>query len=123
MLRAHTLRCLPCAAFEADAGAITQKLRLAPFEPLPAPVALPPRRRTAARFAQVGAAAAVAVLAAGIGTLLSSSPDRALLTAPVPPATALQLSLSYLDAPRGLPTHPPIDFRPRIGLESGRDDA
>ena len=45
MLRAHTARCVPCAQFQSEAVAITHKLRLAPLEPLPAPIALPPRRR------------------------------------------------------------------------------
>ena len=45
MLRAHTARCVPCAQFQSEAVAITHKLRLTPLEPLPAPIALPPRRR------------------------------------------------------------------------------
>jgi ferric-dicitrate binding protein FerR (iron transport regulator) len=122
MLHAHAARCPACAAFQADATAITQRLRLAPLEPLPAPVALPPRRRSVGRFAQVGAAAAVAVLAAGIGTLFSNSTGGSTLSARVPRPTAEQLSLAYLDAPRGLPQHPPISFRPRVGLQTGRTD-
>ena len=123
MLHAHNARCAVCAAFEADVGAITHRLRLAPLEPLLAPVALPPHRRTIRRFAQVGAAAAVAVLAAGIGTLFSSSPTGgSTLSAPVAHPPVAQLSLAYLDAPRGLPQHPPITFRPRVGLETGRAD-
>jgi len=54
MLRAHTARCVPCAQFQAEAAAITHKLRLAPLEPLPAPIALPPRRRVVGRLLQVG---------------------------------------------------------------------
>lgn len=122
MLRAHTTRCLPCAAFLADTVAITHRLRLAPLEPLPAPVALPPRRRVVGRLAQIGAAAAVAVLAAGIGALLSTSPQPARLGARVTPPTAAQLSLAYLDAPQGLPQHPPLSFRSRVGLDPGRTD-
>ena len=122
MLRAHAARCPACAAFQADATAITQRLRLAPLEPLPAPGALPPRRRGVGRFVQVGAAAAVAVLAAGIGTLLSTSTGGSTLSAGLPRPTAEQLSVAYLDAPRGLPQHPPISFRPRVGLQTGRTD-
>jgi len=122
MLRAHTARCVPCAAFQAEAAAITHRLRLAPLEPLPVPVALPPRRRVVGRLAQVGAAAAVAVLAAGIGTLLSTSTGGSTLDAGVPHSTATQLSVAYLDAPQGLPQHPPIAFRSRIGLDPGRTD-
>jgi len=122
MLRAHTARCVPCAAFQAETVAITHKLRLAPLLPLPAPVALPPRRRVVGRIAQVGAAAAVAVLAAGIGALLSTSPQPTEVSAQVPPPTAAQLAVAYLDAPQGLPQHPPLAFRPRVGLDPGRTD-
>jgi hypothetical protein len=122
MLRAHTARCVPCAQFQSEAVAITHKLRLAPLEPLPAPIALPPRRRVVGRLLQVGAAAAVAALAAGIGALLSTSPQPSRLTAPVGQPTAAQLSVAYLDAPQGLPQHPPLAFRSRIGLDPGRTD-
>jgi ferric-dicitrate binding protein FerR (iron transport regulator) len=122
MLRAHTARCVPCAQFQSEAVAITYKLRLAPLEPLPAPIALPPRRRVVGRLLQVGAAAAVAALAAGIGALLSTSPPPTSLTAPVAPLTASQLAVAYLDAPQGLPQHPPLAFRSRVGLDPGRTD-
>jgi len=118
MLHAHTSRCSACAAFEAEIGAITSRLRLAPLEPLPAPVALPPRRRTVARFAQVGAAAAVALVAAGIGTVLATSPGTTQLTVPLPKTASSQLSVDFLNAPQGLPQRPPISFRPRIGLDA-----
>ena len=115
MLRAHTSRCVPCAQFQTEAVAITHKLRLTPLEPLPAPVALPPRRRVVGRLLQVA-------LAAGIGALLSTSPQPTSLTAPVAPLTASQLSVAYLDAPQGLPQHPPLAFRSRVGLDPGRTD-
>ena len=121
MLRAHTARCVPCAAFQVEAAAITHRLRLAPLQPLPAPVALPPRRRVVGRLLQVGAAAAVAVLAAGIGALLSTSPHPA-GSPPVTHLTAAELSVAYLDAPQGLPQHPPLAFRARVGLDPGRTD-
>jgi ferric-dicitrate binding protein FerR (iron transport regulator) len=122
MLRAHTARCLPCAAFQGEAVAITHTLRLAPLEPLPAPVALPPRRRVVGRLVQVGAAAAVAALAAGIGALLSATPQPTSLSAPVSQPTAAELSVAYLDAPQGLPQRPPLAFRSRVGLDPGRPD-
>src|SRR6188472_3567850 len=50
----------------------------------------------------------LAPLAAGIGALLSASPQPSSLTAPVGKPTAEQLSVSYLDAPQGLPQHPPL---------------
>lgn len=122
MLRAHTARCVPCAQFQVEAVAITHRLRLMPLEPLPAPIALPPRRRVVGRLLQVGAAAAVAALAAGIGALLSATPEPARITAPVAPLTSAQLSAAYLDAPQGLPQHPPLAFRSRVGLDPGRTD-
>jgi Putative zinc-finger len=123
MLRAHLERCGPCATFQAEATVSTYRLRLAPLEPLLAPVVLPSRRRSASRALQVGAAAAVAVVATGIGTLLASSPPPTTeLTAPVPKSTEAELLVAYLDAPRGLPQHPPLSFRSRIGLDSGRTD-
>ena len=128
MLRAHTSKCGSCAAFAAETALITHRLRRAPLEPLPASVSLPARRRTVGRLASVGAAAAVAVLAAGIGTLLSStlssSPGGGLaLSAPPHHPTAADLAFAYLDAPRGLPQYPAIAFRPHIGLRSSRSDA
>jgi hypothetical protein len=120
MLRAHTTRCAACSAFQAEASAFTYRLRLAPLEPLPAPVALPTRRRAVSRLAQVGAAAAVAVVAAGIGTLLSSQPSNLGATPAAP--TEQQLMVAYLDAPQGLPQRPPLAFRSRVGLDPGRTD-
>jgi hypothetical protein len=119
MLRAHTARCVPCATFQADAAAMTSCLRLAPLEPMPAPVVLPTRRRSVSRIAQVGAAAAVAVAAAGIGTMLSTSQSGARSSAPFQRPTEAQLMVAYLDAPQGLPQRAPIAFRPRIGLDPG----
>jgi hypothetical protein len=122
MLRAHVERCVPCATYQSEVTAVTYRLRLAPLEPLLAPVILPSRRRSVSRALQVGAAAAVAVVATSIGTLLASSPPPSSLTAPVPKPTETQLLSAYLDAPRGLPQHPPAAFRSRVGLETGRED-
>ena len=52
----------------------------------------------------------------GVDTISSSSASPSLRP------TAEELAVDYLDAPRGLPQHPPISFRPRIGLESPRND-
>jgi hypothetical protein len=119
MLRAHTARCVPCAAFQAETAALTCRLRLAPLEPMPAPIVLPTRRRSVSRIAQVGAAAAVAVVAAGIGTMLSTSETAVTASAPFQRPTEAQLIVTYLDAPQGLPQRPPFVFRPRIGLDPG----
>jgi ferric-dicitrate binding protein FerR (iron transport regulator) len=122
MLRAHVERCAPCATYESEVTALTYRLRLAPLEPLLAPVVLPSRRRSVSRALQVGAAAAVAVVATGVGTLLASAPPPSRLTAPVPKTSETQLLAAYLDAPRGLPQHPPLSFRSRVGLDLGRED-
>jgi predicted anti-sigma-YlaC factor YlaD len=122
MLRAHTARCAACSAFQAQATAFTCRLRLAPLEPMPAPVALPSRRRAVSRRAQVGAAAAVAAMAAGIGTLLSTAEPTGRVSAAVQKPTEAQLLVAYLDAPQGLPQHPPIAFRARVGLDPARTD-
>src|SRR5262245_48808778 len=123
MLRSHVDRCAPCATYQSEVTALTYRLRLAPLEPLLAPVVLPSRRRSVSRALQVGAAAAVAIVATSIGTLLASSPPpSAGLTAPVPTPTKTQLLSAYLDAPRGLPQHPPASFRSRVGLDLGRTD-
>lgn len=122
MLHAHVARCPACAAYHAQTVAFTQALRLAPFEPLPAPVALPPRRRSAVRFAQVGAAAAIVAVAAGLGSVMSLPGGDGVGVRPSLSPTADDLSVAYLDAPQGLPQHPPISFRPRLGLSSPRDD-
>src|SRR5262245_58087449 len=120
MLRSHVDRCAPCATYQSEVTALTYRLRLAPLEPLLAPVVLPSRRRSVSRALQVGAAAAVAIVATSIGTLLASSPSQSTVTASVPPPTATQLLTAYLDAPQGLPQHPPVSFRTRVGLDPGR---
>ena len=123
MLRAHTARCVPCAPFQADAVAITHKLRLAPLEPLPAPVALPPRRRVVGRL-RAGRCGGRSRRARGRdrGPALDVAAAGPASRHPFAPPTAAQLSVAYLDAPQGLPQHPPLAFRSRVGLDPGRTD-
>jgi hypothetical protein len=81
LMQAHLDRCEPCRLFGAELAGITRALRSAPFEPLPQPVTLPLRRHAfATRQLQAVAAAALLVLAGGIGSLygaLQGGADRA----------------------------------------------
>ena len=68
----HLSTCAECAAFGAELSAFTERVRATPLEPLAHPIAVPVRRvRPAFRPAQA-AAAALAVVAVGVGTLSSS---------------------------------------------------
>src|SRR5688572_4306769 len=73
----HLSTCAECAAFGAELAAFTERVRATPLEPLAHPVAVPVRRtRRVFRPAQA-AAAALAVVAVGVGTLSSSLRDQA----------------------------------------------
>ncbi len=65
-LSAHLRECEACAGYALELAALTTRLRTAPLEQLPAPVALPSRRR---RPALQLAAAAAAVVAAAASSL------------------------------------------------------
>lgn len=73
LLRAHLSDCAGCRDFKLGAADFTSRLRQAPLEPLERPLALPERRRVLLRPAQVGAAAAAALVVAiaGAGTVAS----------------------------------------------------
>jgi predicted anti-sigma-YlaC factor YlaD len=72
LLRAHVARCARCAEFASDVGALTQELRTTTLERV-AVDAMPARRRSSGRrMLQLGAAAAVVVIAAGLGSLAGS---------------------------------------------------
>jgi predicted anti-sigma-YlaC factor YlaD len=73
LMQAHLDRCADCREFAGDVVQITQNLRSAPLEALARPVTLPARRRVASyRHVQVAAAAAVVLVAAGLGGLYGS---------------------------------------------------
>jgi predicted anti-sigma-YlaC factor YlaD len=71
MMTSHLERCEACRAFAADVDGFTQELRDASPEPLPQPVEIewPRRFRLPLRQFQVAAAAALVVLATGLGSL------------------------------------------------------
>jgi anti-sigma factor RsiW len=70
LMSSHLERCAACRDFAEEVAAITEVLRTAPLEPLPHPVELPARRRVLpGRHVQIAAAAALVVLAAGLGSL------------------------------------------------------
>jgi predicted anti-sigma-YlaC factor YlaD len=71
IMTAHLDRCEDCRAFAADVAAVTRELRSTPLEPLPHPIELVAPRRFALprRHFQVAAAAALVVLATGLGSL------------------------------------------------------
>jgi predicted anti-sigma-YlaC factor YlaD len=72
LLDAHLDRCGDCRAVAAESSAITNALRSAPLEPLRRPLAIP-RRHAALRAARVTAAAAVMLVAAGLGSVFATS--------------------------------------------------
>lgn len=92
LMRAHLDRCAECRDFATDVGEIAVRLRAAPLEALARPVTLPARRRVASfRHVQVAAAAAVVLVAAGLGGLYGSvrSEEPVLSAAPGGHATSL----------------------------------
>jgi predicted anti-sigma-YlaC factor YlaD len=72
LLDAHVGRCASCRAFVTEADRIAAALRAVAPEPPPAPVVvdLPKRRAAPPRLLQTAVAAALIVLAAGLGSLL-----------------------------------------------------
>lgn len=72
LVERHLAVCADCTAFAADVHGFTNALRAESLEALSRPVELPSRTRVSLRSFQVGAAAAIAVVAVGIGTLSSS---------------------------------------------------
>jgi ferric-dicitrate binding protein FerR (iron transport regulator) len=71
IMTSHLERCDECLAFAADVTAITREIRSTPLEPLPRPIELggPRRFPLPRRHLQVAAAAALVVVAAGLGSL------------------------------------------------------
>jgi predicted anti-sigma-YlaC factor YlaD len=72
MLDGHLARCAACAAVVAETEAITNAVRRSPLLPLARPISTP-RRHVAFRAARVTAAAAVMLVAAGLGSVFATS--------------------------------------------------
>jgi anti-sigma factor RsiW len=75
LLGAHLEQCSGCRTFRADVNALTNELRAAPLEYPERPVLVPERRRSPFRALQVSAAA-LAVVAVGLGSLIGSLRSR-----------------------------------------------
>jgi anti-sigma factor RsiW len=91
MVDAHLLRCPECSAFETGAVAVTEQLRAAPLESLPQPVVVRRPGRTWVARAQVGMAAALALVFFGAATQLANRPSESGFGEPAQFDTALQL--------------------------------
>jgi anti-sigma factor RsiW len=76
MLDAHLDRCEPCRDFAVEVKAVATRMREAKLEPVPAPIAVPRSRDVAFRAARVSAAAAVMLVAAGLGSVFAPTIDR-----------------------------------------------
>ena len=81
LLDAHLSVCAECREFASSTAAFTAGLRAAEFERPERPVVVRKRRRTAA-FGRVPAAAALAAVAVGLGSLLTSSELRNITESP-----------------------------------------
>jgi anti-sigma factor RsiW len=82
MLESHLGRCSECAGYARDVSSITELLRDAPLEPLPAPIAVPRPRRVSVPWGQVGAAAALVVAVLGVAVQFSEPGRERSRTAP-----------------------------------------
>jgi len=92
LMATHLERCADCAQFAVELQGFTAELRAAEYASLPHPVELPARRRSLARMAQVGAAAAVLAVAVGLGGLLASAPAPTPKNTPVRSSQLIALS-------------------------------
>jgi predicted anti-sigma-YlaC factor YlaD len=105
LLRAHVGRCAVCAEFASDVGALTQELRTTALEGVVV-AGVPTRRRSSrARVLQLGAAAAVVVIAAGLGSLAGSLSSHGGRQSASPQFTPQALRVAALSAlrPQRLP--------------------
>jgi predicted anti-sigma-YlaC factor YlaD len=74
LLENHVASCSPCAEFRAEISGLTGALRAAPYEPFQGVVLARVRRSVRLRLAP--AAAAMAVAAVGLGSILASASFR-----------------------------------------------
>lgn len=111
LLDAHLIGCGECSAFRVSATRFTRELRAAPLERLEAPVAIShARRRFAFRIAP--AAAALAVMAVGLGSILASAIVR--------PGTGVDHAPASSGAARLSPTNGPVNLSALTGLRRER---
>lgn len=115
MLASHLDRCPACSAYKADVESFTVEIRSAPLLPLQRPIVVERRRRLAGVRLQAVAAAAVALVALGLGGQLASN-DSQSSSLPTfddardlsPPRSVLEREQEILDVVRpGLLLPPP----------------
>ena len=113
LLKGHLGSCPECSAFRVSAFGSTQQLRTAPLERLERPVSVSySRRRIALRLAP--AAAALAVAAVGLGSILASSIVR-------PGSTVGQFSRVSDTAQALTPAEGPVNLSSLSGIR--RDES
>ena len=91
MVDAHVLRCSECRAFETGALHVTEQLRAAPLEPLAQPVVFRRPARTWVARAQLGMAAALALVFFGAAAQLADRQGESSIAGPARYDTTLQL--------------------------------
>jgi anti-sigma factor RsiW len=91
MADSHLARCPECRAFELGAVAVTEQLRAAQLEPLPAPIVVRRPARTWVARAQIGMAAAFALVFFGAATQFANRPADSTFDQPARYDTSAQL--------------------------------
>jgi predicted anti-sigma-YlaC factor YlaD len=91
MVDAHVLRCPECRAFETGAVLVTEQLRAAPLEPLTQPVVVRRPARTWVARAQLGMAAALALVFFGAAAQIADRQSKSTFGQPAQYDTTLQL--------------------------------
>jgi anti-sigma factor RsiW len=91
MVDAHVLRCPECRAFETGAVLVTEQLRAAPLQPLAQPVVVRRPARTWVARAQLGMAAALALVFFGAAAQLADRQSKSTFGQPAQYDTTLQL--------------------------------
>lgn len=91
MVDAHVLRCAECRAFETGAVLVTEHLRAAPLEPLAQPVLVRRPARTWVARAQLGMAAALALVFFGAAAQFADQQGESSLAQPARYETTVQL--------------------------------
>lgn len=91
MVDSHLVRCAECRAFEAGAVAVTEQLRTAPLELPAAPVVIRLPARTWVARAQIGMAAAFALVFFGAATQFVDRPSDSTFEQPARYDTSIEL--------------------------------